>query len=74
MLIEIDAELVCAGRGNEKERLGLMEAHRDDVLARLAELEEALALINHKIDVYRGRVEAGDADQLWAPGQPAAAR
>jgi DNA-binding transcriptional MerR regulator len=68
------AELVSAGRGNEKERLALMEAHRDDVLARLAGLQEALALINHKIDVYRGRVEAGDADQLWAPGAPAGGR
>jgi DNA-binding transcriptional MerR regulator len=61
------AELVSAGPGNEKERLVLMEAHRADVLAKLAELEENLQLIDHKIDVYRGRVAAGDADQLWAP-------
>jgi DNA-binding transcriptional MerR regulator len=61
------AELVSAGPGNEKERLVLMEAHRADVLAKLAELQENLELIDHKIDVYRGRVEAGDADQLWAP-------
>lgn len=61
------AELVCAGRGNEKERLALMEAHRADVLAKLAELQENLELIDHKIDVYRGRLAAGDADRLWAP-------
>jgi DNA-binding transcriptional MerR regulator len=61
------AELVSAGHGNEKERLALMEAHRDDVLAKLAELQQNLQLIEHKIDVYRGRVAAGDADQLWAP-------
>jgi DNA-binding transcriptional MerR regulator len=60
------AELVSAGPGNEKERLALMEAHRADVLAKLAELQENLELIDHKIDVYRGAVAAGDADQLWA--------
>ena len=61
------AELVSAGHGNEKERLALMGAHRADVLARLDELQENLQLIEHKIDVYRGRVAAGDADRLWAP-------
>jgi DNA-binding transcriptional MerR regulator len=61
------AELVSAGRGNEPERLALMEAHRAEVTARLAELRESLELIDHKIDVYRGRLAAGDADRLWAP-------
>jgi DNA-binding transcriptional MerR regulator len=65
------AELVAAGRGNEKERLALMEAHRADVIAKLAELQENLELIDHKIDVYRGRLAAGDADRLWAPTGPA---
>jgi DNA-binding transcriptional MerR regulator len=60
------AELVAAGRGNEQERLALLEAHRDEVLARLAETQEHLELIDHKIDVYRGRVAAGEADQPWA--------
>jgi DNA-binding transcriptional MerR regulator len=61
------AELVAAGHGNEEERLALMEAHRAEVLARLDELQENLKLINHKIDVYRGRLTAGEADHLWAP-------
>lgn len=65
------AELVTAGRGNEKDRLELLETHRAEVLTKLAELQENLELIDHKIDVYRGRLEAGDADQLWAPGRPA---
>jgi DNA-binding transcriptional MerR regulator len=61
------AQLVSEGHGNEKERLALMEAHRADVVAKLAEIQENLALIDHKIDVYRGRLAAGDADRLWAP-------
>ena len=65
------AELVAAGHGNEDKRLALMEAHRADVRARIAELEENLELIDHKIDVYRGRLEAGDADSLWAPNRQA---
>ena len=65
------AQLVSAGHGNEQERLALMEAHRAAVIAKLAELQENLKLINHQIGVYRGRLEAGDADRLWAPGRPA---
>ncbi|WP_028921771.1 MerR family transcriptional regulator [Pseudonocardia acaciae] len=61
------AQLVAAGHGNEEERLALMESHRADVLTKLAELRENLQLIDHKIDVYRGRLAAGDADRLWAP-------
>ncbi|MGW3963773.1 MerR family transcriptional regulator [Amycolatopsis sp. NPDC005003] len=64
------ADLVAAGRGNEPERLALLEEHRADVLARLAELQENLKLIDRKIGVYRGRLEAGDADSLWAPAEP----
>jgi DNA-binding transcriptional MerR regulator len=61
------AELVAGGPGNEQARLALLEAHRCEVNAKLAELQENLRLIDHKIDVYRGRLAAGDADQLWAP-------
>ena len=60
------AELVSAGPGNEKERLALMEAHRDEVIAKIAELQENLEVIDHKIDVYRGSLAAGEADRLWA--------
>jgi DNA-binding transcriptional MerR regulator len=61
------ADLVADGRGNEQERLAVLEAHRDQVNQRIAELQDNLELIEHKIDVYRGRVAAGDADTLWAP-------
>lgn len=68
------AQLVSAGPGNELERLALMEAHRAVVTAKLAEIQENLTLIDHKINVYRGRLAAGDADRLWAPSHPAGAR
>jgi DNA-binding transcriptional MerR regulator len=61
------AQLVSAGHGNEKERLALLEGHRDDVIAEVARLQDNLELIEHKIGVYRGRLAAGDADRLWAP-------
>jgi DNA-binding transcriptional MerR regulator len=61
------AELVTAGPGNEEQRLELLEAHRAEVLANLAELQQNLELIDHKIDVYKGRLEAGEAGSLWAP-------
>ncbi|GAA5615331.1 putative HTH-type transcriptional regulator HI_0186 [Streptomyces platensis] len=64
------AELVAAGPGNEAERLALMEAHRADVLAKLAETQENLKMIDHKIDIYRGSLAAGDAGRLWAPVEP----
>ncbi|UNO38664.1 MerR family transcriptional regulator [Streptomyces sp. MST-110588] len=68
------AELVAAGPGNEAERLALMEAHRADVLAKLAEVQENLKLIDRKIDIYRGSLAAGDADRLWAPVDDTAGR
>jgi len=68
------AELVSAGHGNEQERLALLESHRAAVIAKLAELQDNLALIDHKIGVYRGRLDAGDADRLWAPNRSAVAR
>jgi DNA-binding transcriptional MerR regulator len=61
------AQLVSAGSGNEEERLALLEAHRADVTAKLAGVQENLKAIDHKIDVYRGRLAAGDVDRLWAP-------
>ena len=61
------AQLVSAGPGNEPERLAVMEAHRADVVAKLAEIHENLKIIDHKIDVYRGRLAAGDADSYGVP-------
>ena len=60
------AELVSSGRGNEEERLALLEGHRAEVIARLEKTQGNLELIDHKIGVYRGRLAAGVADRPWA--------
>ena len=49
------AELVRDGEGNEDERLALLEAHRADVIERLAEVKKNLELIDYKIDLYRSK-------------------
>jgi DNA-binding transcriptional MerR regulator len=49
------AELVRQGEGNEAERLALLEAHREDVRARLREVRRNLELIDYKIDLYRSK-------------------
>ncbi len=64
------ADLVRDEHGNEQERLSLMQAHRADVAAKIVELQGNLRLIDRKIDVYQGRLAAGDADRFWAPPPP----
>lgn len=46
--------LVEEGPSTEPERLRIMEAHRDAVLARRAELDDALAIVDFKIAAYGG--------------------
>ncbi len=50
------AELVRSGDGNEDQRLALLEAHRDAVLAQLDAMRRNLEAIDHKIEVYRERL------------------
>lgn len=68
------ADLVRDGHGNEQERLSLMRSHRADVISKIVELQDNLQLIDHKIDVYQGRLASGDADKLWAPDRRTKAR
>ncbi|GAA3389866.1 MerR family transcriptional regulator [Cryptosporangium minutisporangium] len=51
------AELVRSGRG-EEDRLDLLQNHRIEVAARLAELTADLALIDRKIETYQRRLAA----------------
>ncbi|GAB2826652.1 MerR family transcriptional regulator [Actinoallomurus bryophytorum] len=52
-------ELVREGRGNEKERLGIMRTHQDRVKAQIARLTECLDLISYKVGVYEDFVADG---------------
>lgn len=56
--MRVYAALCRAGDGNERERLALLEAHRQRVLARLTEVTEHLGAIDRKIGIYVDRVEA----------------
>ena len=54
------ADLVRSGDGNEVERLDLLRAHRQVVLARLAEVQDHLGAIDYKIGLYEARLEGSD--------------
>jgi len=51
------ADLLKAGEGNSRERLALLEAHRERVRRRLEETAGNLELIEWKINLYRERLE-----------------
>ncbi|CAM5270550.1 MerR family transcriptional regulator [Streptomyces spiroverticillatus] len=61
------AELVRAGRGNEAERLRLLDAHRSRVDAQIRALEECRSVINWKVGVYEEHLDRGEAGGLWDP-------
>lgn len=46
------AALVRGGGGNESARLALLRAHRERVLAQLAEVQDNLSAIDYKIGIY----------------------
>jgi DNA-binding transcriptional MerR regulator len=46
------AELTREGDGAVPQRLALLQAHRESVRRQLAELDEALRTIDHKIEIY----------------------
>lgn len=52
------ADLVRAGDGNEQERLDLLRAHRQVVLARLAEVQDHLGAIDFKIGLYEDKLSS----------------
>jgi DNA-binding transcriptional MerR regulator len=57
------AELVRDGEGNETVRLDLLQAHRVQVLAQLAEVQEHLGAIDRKIGIYTARTDALDLER-----------
>ena len=50
------AELVRSGGGNEQVRLEMLRAHREQVLAQLAEVTDHLGAIDRKIGLYERAV------------------
>jgi DNA-binding transcriptional MerR regulator len=54
------AELVRAGEGTFAERHELLRATREDVLRRIAELQDTLAVLNFKIGIYADALEASE--------------
>ncbi|MFI9592515.1 MerR family transcriptional regulator [Nonomuraea sp. NPDC052265] len=50
------AELRRMGEHTSAERLAMLELHRERVQARIAELSKDIKVLDHKIDIYQGRV------------------
>lgn len=62
------AQLVSAGAGNEDERMAILTRHEARVEQQVADLQEALAVIQHKVEIYNRHLAAGTADTLWTSG------
>lgn len=60
-------ELVREGRGNEAERLALLEAHGEKVRTQLEEMRRTLEMIDYKIGRYRERIADGNGDSSDLP-------
>jgi len=52
-------ELAREGDHTLAERIHLFEQHRERVLARIADLQQDLGVINYKIDIYRKLAQDG---------------
>lgn len=58
------ADLVRTGAGNEQARLALLQEHRRTVLTRLAEVQDHLSAIDHKIGIYTETLEQRGEEAL----------
>lgn len=65
------ADLVRQGPGTERERLELLREHLEQVVARIAELNECLDVITNKVCVYEEHLAQGTTGELWStPASP----
>ncbi len=65
------AELVRLGDAGLTQRVELLEAHRSEVLAQREALDDALAMIDHKIEVYTASMTAApDVDTAGVETTP----
>jgi DNA-binding transcriptional MerR regulator len=62
------AQLVLQGDGNEDARLEILREHETRVRQQVAELQEALDIIHHKVELYAQRLRADTAAALWRHG------
>lgn len=62
------AELVGEGAGNEAERYEILRQHEAKVTRQMADLQEALDVIQWKVGLYAEHLAAGSADSLWRNG------
>ena len=62
------AQLVLQGDGNEAERLEILRQHEATVRRQVADLQEALDIIHHKVELYAQRLRADTAADLWRHG------
>ncbi|WP_432841255.1 MerR family transcriptional regulator [Dactylosporangium sp. CA-092794] len=62
------AQLARDGAGNEAERFEILRRHEAKVRRQVADLQEALAVIHAKVEIYAGHLAAGTADRLWLDG------
>lgn len=61
-------DLVVDGPGNEDERPAILQQHETDVRRQVADLQDALSVIQHKVELYERRLTARTADALWRNG------
>jgi DNA-binding transcriptional MerR regulator len=62
------AELVRAGDGNEKDRLGLLRDHQERIAAQVTALRACLEMISFKVALYEERLARGAwRDPLYTP-------
>ena len=65
------ADLVRLGEAGMGERVELLRKHRDEVLAQRAALDDALAMIDHKIEAYSAALtDLPDVDTSGATTTP----
>ncbi len=63
------AELVREGESTVPERLQMFRNTRADVLAKIDELHQTLAVLDYKIDLYEARTAAVEPAALTKPGE-----
>jgi DNA-binding transcriptional MerR regulator len=62
------AELTREGPGTVAERFEVLRSHERKVRDQLADLQEALDIIQGKVALYAREMEGGTADGLWRDG------